>query len=122
VWDIRVTTRLTSSPACIVSDEPETNIFLARQLPETGLPVRPVLEINPQHPLVARLQHEPDEPRLAHWANVLYNQAVLTLGACIDDPAAFVSQLNELLVTLSAAAELRTEVPSPEGSEEADPA
>jgi molecular chaperone HtpG len=121
VWDVRVTTRLTSSPACIVSSDPETDIFLARQLREPGLPARPVLEINPQHPLVARLHREPDEPRLAEWAHVLYNQAVLTLGARIDDPAAFVSQLNDLLVTLSQAPESKADEPLQEASGEASP-
>ncbi len=101
VWDVRVTSRLTNSPACIVANEPEVDIFLARRMRGTGLPSQPVLEINPQHPLVARLRREQDDPHLADWAHVLYNQAVLTLGARIDDPAAFVDQLNTLLVALS---------------------
>jgi molecular chaperone HtpG len=122
VWDVRVTTRLTSSPACIVSGEPETDVFLARQLRETGLPARPVLEINPRHPLVARLHRQPDEPRLADWARLLYNQAVLTLGARIDDPAAFVSQLNDLLIAMSQAAGPKTEEPLQEAGEEVNPA
>ena len=100
-WDVRVTSRLTTSPACIVANEPETDVNLARRMRGSGLPSQPVLEINPQHPLVNRLNREPDAPRLAEWAHVLYNQAVLTLGARIEDPAAFVSQLNDLLVTLS---------------------
>ena len=60
-----------------------------------------MLEINPQHPLVQRLNREPADPRLAEWAHVLYNQAVLTLGARIEDPAAFVARLNDLLVSLA---------------------
>jgi molecular chaperone HtpG len=60
-----------------------------------------VLEINPHHPLVERPRREQDDPYLADWAHVLYNQAVLTIGAPIGDPAAFVDQLNSLLVTLS---------------------
>jgi len=79
----------------------EADFFLARQMSGSGLPAQPVLEINPQHPLVERLHRDPDDPQLADWAHVLYNQAVLTLGARIDDPAAFVGQLNNLLVTLS---------------------
>jgi molecular chaperone HtpG len=101
VWDVRVTSRLTNSPACIVANEPEVDIFLARRMRGTGLPSQPVLEINPQHPLVERLRREQDDPHLADWAHVLYNQAVLTLGARIDEPAAFVDQLNTLLVALS---------------------
>jgi len=61
-----------------------------------------VLEINPQHPLVRRLNREPADPHLAEWAQVLFDQAVLTLGARIEEPAAFVGRLNDLLVSLSA--------------------
>jgi molecular chaperone HtpG len=100
-WDVRVTSRLTTSPACIVANEPDNDVSLAYRLRGSGLPSQPVLEINPGHPLVARLSRDPDDPRLAEWAQLLYGQAVLTLGARIDDPAAFVGQLNELLVTLT---------------------
>ena len=100
-WDVRVTSRLTSSPACIVANEPETENSLAHRLRGSGLPIQPVLEINPQHPLVQRLNREPADPRLAEWAHVLFNQAVLTLGARIEEPAAFVTRLNDLLVTLT---------------------
>jgi molecular chaperone HtpG len=100
-WDVRVTSRLTTSPACIVANEPETENSLAHRLRGSGLPIQPVLEINPQHPLVQRLNREPADPRLAEWANILYNQAVLTLGARIEDPAAFVARMNDLLVSLT---------------------
>jgi molecular chaperone HtpG len=100
-WDVRVTTRLTTSPACIVANEPDTELSLAHRLRGSGLPAQPVLEINPEHPLVSRLSRDPDDPHLAEWAKVLYGQAVLTLGARIDDPAAFAAQLNELLVALT---------------------
>jgi molecular chaperone HtpG len=101
VWDVRVTSRLTTSPACIVANEPDIDINLARRLRGSGLPSQSVLEINPRHPLVERLNTDLDDPRLADWAHVLYGQAVLTLGALIDDPAAFVGHLNDLLVTLA---------------------
>jgi molecular chaperone HtpG len=101
VWDVRVTNRLTTSPACIVANEPDTDMNLARRMRSQGLPSQPVLEINPHHPLVDRLNREPDDPHLTDWVHVLYNEAVLTLGAQIDDPAAFVSQLNDLLVALA---------------------
>jgi molecular chaperone HtpG len=99
-WDVKVSSRLTTSPACIVSNEPEIDINLGR-LRGSGLPSQPVLEINPEHPLVRRLNREPADPRLAEWAHVLFNQAVLTLGARIEDPASFVTKLNDLLVTLT---------------------
>jgi molecular chaperone HtpG len=100
-FDVRVTSRLTTSPACIVSDEPETDFGFVQRMRGSGLPSQPVLEVNPSHPLIARLSSDPDDPRLADWAQVLYSQAVLTLGARIDDPAAFVSRLNDLLVALT---------------------
>jgi molecular chaperone HtpG len=100
-WDVRVTSRLTTSPACIVANEPENENSLAHRLRGSGLPIQPVLEINPLHPLVQRLNREPADPHLAEWAHVLFNQAVLTLGARIEEPAAFVTQLNDLLVMLT---------------------
>jgi molecular chaperone HtpG len=100
-WDVRVTSRLTTSPACIVANEPELEINMVQRLRGSGLPSQPVLEINPRHPLVERLNQRQDDPRLADWANVLFSQAVLTLGARIDDPAAFVTTLNDLLTALT---------------------
>ncbi|WP_242909593.1 molecular chaperone HtpG [Actinomadura terrae] len=100
--DVRVTTRLTTSPACIVGDEAVTDLTLAQRLRGSGLPNRPVLEINPRHPLIERLNRRQDDPRLADWAHVLFNQAVLTSGAIVEDPAAFVGRLNDLLVALAA--------------------
>ncbi len=101
-WDVRVSSRLTTSPACIVASEPDLDINLGRRLRDSGMPSQPVLEINPRHPLIRRLNRSLDDPQLDGWAHVLYSQAILTLGARIDDPAAFVTRLNELLVTLTA--------------------
>jgi len=101
-YDVRVSSRLTTSPACIVANEADIDINLARRLRGSGLPSQPVLEINPDHPLVRRLNREPADPNLAEWAHVLFDQAVLTMGARIEEPAAFVGRLNDLLVTLSA--------------------
>ena len=121
-WDVRVSSRLTTSPACIVANEADIDINLARRLRGTGLPSQPVLEINPQHPLVRRLNHDPADPRLAEWAHVLFDQAVLTLGARIEEPAAFVNRLNDLLVTLTGAAEPAAEPdPAPHSKPEPDP-
>ncbi len=99
--DVRVTSRLTTSPACIVANETDIDLNPARRLAGTGLPRQPVLEINPQHPLVQRLNRDLDDPHLAEWAQLLYSQAVLTLGARLEDPAVFVAKLNDLLVTLT---------------------
>jgi molecular chaperone HtpG len=78
---------------------------LMRRMRGSGLPSRPVLEINPDHALVRRLDREQDDKRLADWADVLYGQSVLTLGARIEEPAAFVERLNALLLTLAETAD-----------------
>jgi molecular chaperone HtpG len=100
-WDVRLSTRLTTSPACIVSNEPEIDINLMQRLRGSGLPRQPVLELNPGHPLITRLNRNQNDLRLADWAHVLFSQAVLTLGARIEDPATFVSRLNGLLTALT---------------------
>ncbi|HEY0539818.1 MAG TPA: molecular chaperone HtpG [Actinoallomurus sp.] len=105
VADVRTTNRLTTSPACIVADEPDIEVNLMRRMRGSGLPSRPVLEINPDHALVRRLDREQDDKRLADWADVLYGQSVLTLGARIEEPAAFVERLNALLLTLAETAD-----------------
>jgi molecular chaperone HtpG len=112
VFDVRVSHRLTTSPACIVANEPEIDLNVMRRLRGTGMPSQPVLEINPGHPLIQRLSTETGGERFADWVNVLYNEAVLTLGVRIEDPAAFVSQLNSLLTGLAGTGEpARTEEP-----------
>jgi molecular chaperone HtpG len=113
VRDVRVTSRLTTSPACIVGGGPGTDLDPTIRLQRSGLPNQPVLEINPRHTLIERLHQEPDE-HLANWAHVLYDQSVLTSGARVESPAAFVSRLNELLVALGGR-------PAPD-AEESEPA
>jgi molecular chaperone HtpG len=100
-WDVRLSTRLTTSPACIVSNEPEIDVNLMQRLRGTGLPRQAVLELNPKHPLIRRLNQRQDDKRVADWAHVLFNQSVLTLGARIEDPAGFVGRLNDLLTALT---------------------
>jgi molecular chaperone HtpG len=100
-WDVRLSTRLTTSPACIVSNEPEIDINLMQRLRGTGLPRQAVLELNPRHPLIERLNRIQDGKHMGEWAQVLFNQAVLTLGARIADPATFVKRLNSLLTALT---------------------
>ena len=100
-WDVRLSTRLTTSPACIVSNEPEIDINLMQRLRGTGLPRQAVLELNPKHPLIQRLNRRQDGKHIGEWAQVLFNQAVLTLGARIEDPTTFVQRLNSLLTALT---------------------
>jgi molecular chaperone HtpG len=104
VADVRASARLTDSPACLVVGEGEASAHLDRILRAAGHDapgVKPVLELNPTHALVARLT--PDDARLAEWARVLHAQALLAEGAPLPDPAAFVRSLNALMVDLAAA-------------------
>jgi molecular chaperone HtpG len=100
-WDVRLSARLTTSPACIVSNEPEIDINLMQRLRGTGLPRQAVLELNPQHMLIQRLNRRRDDKHIGEWAQVLFNQAVLTLGARIENPTTFVQRLNSLLTALT---------------------
>jgi molecular chaperone HtpG len=100
-WDVRLSARLTTSPTCIVSNEPEIGVNLMQRLRGTGLPRQAVLELNPKHLLIQRLNRRQDSEHLGEWAQVLFNQAVLTLGARIDDPTTFVQRLNSLLTALT---------------------
>ena len=104
---VRVTNRLTDSPACLVSDEDGMSTHLERMLKAAGQQVpssRPVLEINPRHPILQRLKDEPDETRFADWSHILFDQATLAEGGQLEDPATFVKRLNELMLTLSGGA------------------
>jgi molecular chaperone HtpG len=104
VKDVRVTHRLTSSPACLVSDSFGMSMNLERLLKAAGQKVphvKPILEVNPQHPLVQGLKHESDEKRLSDWSHLLFDQAVLAEGGTLDDPGAFVKRLNELMLALA---------------------
>jgi molecular chaperone HtpG len=101
VHDVRLSTRLTTSPACIVSNEPENEIAMMQRVTGSGVPRQAVLELNPDHVLIQRLHAGLGGSRIGEWAQVLFNQAVLTLGARIEDPASFVHQLNSLLTALT---------------------
>ncbi|MGV8990960.1 MAG: molecular chaperone HtpG [Thiobacillus sp.] len=100
---VRVTHRLTDSPACLVTGEADMSANLERLLKAAGQAapsVKPTLEINPSHALVTRLNSESDEDRFANWANLLFEQALLAEGGQLDDPASFVRRLNGLLAML----------------------
>jgi molecular chaperone HtpG len=99
VKDVRVTLRLTDSPACVVADRDAMSQHLQRLLKAAGQPApdsKPILELNPTHPLVQRLKYE--EARLADWAALLLEQALLAEGGQLDDPAAFVKRMNQMLL------------------------
>jgi molecular chaperone HtpG len=100
--DVRVTFRLTDSPACLVADEHELSANLVRMLKAAGQSApesKPILEINPNHPLVTRLKYEDAAgPRFGDWAHILFDQAMLAEGGSLSDPAAFVKRMNEMLL------------------------
>ena len=100
--DVRVTFRLTDSPACLVADEHELSGNLLRMLKAAGQNApesKPILEINPNHPLVTRLKYESaDSAQFGDWAHILFDQALLAEGGSLSDPATFVKRLNEMLL------------------------
>jgi len=99
VKEVRVTLRLTDSPACVVVDRDAMSQHLQRLLKAAGQKApdsKPILELNPTHPLVQRLKYE--DARLADWAALLLEQALLAEGGQLDDPAAFVRRLNAMLL------------------------
>ncbi|MDD2816545.1 MAG: molecular chaperone HtpG [Thiotrichaceae bacterium] len=103
VKSVRITYRLTSSPACLVADDSGMDASLERLLKAAGQAIpstKPIMEINPQHPLITALQEETDEARFKDWALILCDQALLSEGAQLDDPAAFVSRLNNMLIAM----------------------
>ncbi|WZB69173.1 molecular chaperone HtpG [Achromobacter xylosoxidans] len=100
VKEVRVTLRLVDSPACVVVGQNELSPHLLRMLKAAGQEapnVKPVLEINPEHPLLARIRAAQDD-EFDQWARLLLDQALLAEGAQIADPAAFVKRLNALLL------------------------
>ncbi len=100
VSDVRISHRLTESPACLVSEAYGMSRTMERILKEAGQNFpssKPVFEINPNHPLIGKLKNEADETRFADLTLILFDQAVLSEGGQIDDPAAFVHKLNNLL-------------------------
>jgi len=103
VKDVRVTLRLTDSPACLVADEYDLGANFQRLLKSAGQDVpasKPILEINPHHPLVQRLKDESDEARFDDLTKVLFDQSLLAEGGQLEDPAGFVKRLNQLMLAL----------------------
>lgn len=102
VKDVRVTLRLTDSPACLIADEHDMGMNLSRILKAAGQQApesKPILEVNPHHPAVLRLKYE--EKQFDDWAAVLFDQALLAEGGTLDDPATFVKRINQLMMAMS---------------------
>ncbi len=104
VEDVRVSSRLTDSPACIVLNEHDMAMYMQRLLKEAGHAMpgsKPVLEINPDHPIVKRLEDEKDDGCFADWTGILFDQAILAEGGQLEDPAGFVHKLNQMLSSIA---------------------
>jgi molecular chaperone HtpG len=105
VKDVRVSTRLTESPSCLVADEREMGGNLSRILKAAGQKVplaKPILEVNVDHPIVQRLApgDAQGDAHFSAWAGLLFDQALLAEGGQLDDPAGFVRRTNELMLSL----------------------
>ncbi len=102
VKDVRVSSRLTQSPSCLVADEHDMGGNLSRILKavgQKGPQAKPILEINPAHPMVQRLNEE--KARFADWGILLFDQALLAEGGQLEDPAGFVRRMNELMLEMA---------------------
>jgi len=103
VSEVRLSHRLTESPACLVADVYGMSLNMERimkdagQMMGMGMGKKPIFEINPTHPLVVRMKSEQDDTRFADLTHILFDQAILSEGGQLDDPAAFVHKLNGLL-------------------------
>ncbi|MGZ4981848.1 MAG: molecular chaperone HtpG [Methylobacter sp.] len=103
VSEVRLSHRLTESPACLVADVYGMSLNMERIMKDAGQGLgmgmgrKPIFELNPTHPLVARMKEEQDDTRFADLTHILFDQAILSEGGQLDDPAAFVHKLNGLL-------------------------
>jgi molecular chaperone HtpG len=104
VKDVKVSHRLTESPACVVTDEFDMSTQMIKLMESVGQKVpdvKPIFELNTEHQLVKRIADEQDEARFKQWAEVLLEQALLAERGSLKDPAAFVARLNNLLLSLA---------------------
>lgn len=107
VESVRVSHRLTASPACIVLSGHEMALYMQHLMKQAGheLPTsKPVLEINPDHALVRRMEEETAVDRFADWARILFDQAILAEGGQLEDPASFVNRLNRMISEITGGA------------------
>ena len=102
VKEVKISKRLTDSPACLVADDQDIGAnleLILQQMGQESPKFMPILEINAEHPLVRQLS--PDHEQLENWAFVLFEQAMLSEGASLPEPAANVSRVNQLLGKIS---------------------
>ena len=101
VKEVRVSTRLTDSPSCLVVEQQDMAVSMQKILKQAGHEVpniEPILEINIDHPLVKRLSEEQDDEKFKDWSHLLFDQAMLSEGGQLEDPVAFVTRINQLLL------------------------
>jgi molecular chaperone HtpG len=104
VEDVRSSVRLTQSPSCIVLNEHDMAMYMQQLMKQAGqeMPVsKPVLEVNTGHPILKRMQEEKDDERFNEWASLLLDQAILSEGGQLENPAAFVRRMNDMMLVLS---------------------
>ncbi len=101
VKEVRVSTRLTDSPSCLVVEQQDMAVSMQKILKQAGHEVpniEPILEVNIEHPLVKRLSEEQDDNKFADWSHLLFDQAMLSEGGQLEDPVSFVTRINQLLL------------------------
>ena len=101
VKEVRISTRLTDSPSCLVVEQQDMAVSMQKILKQAGHEVpniEPILEINIDHPLVKRLSDEQDDDKFTDWSHLLFDQAMLSEGGQLEDPVAFVTRINQLLL------------------------
>ena len=104
VKDVRTTRRLTNSPACLIADENDMGMNMQRILQAAGQDMpstKPILEINASHPIVMKLAEQDTDEQFADWVQILFDQAVLSEGGKLENPAAFVQRLNQMFLQFS---------------------
>ena len=104
VKEVRITSRLTTSPACLVSDENDMGRHLEQILKASGQDIpgaKPILEINADHPIVKKISTEKDNDLFSDWSHILFDQALLSEGGQLTDPVSFVNKLNSMIVSMS---------------------
>ena len=102
VKEVRLSHRLTNSPACLVRDQHALGPQMERLLKATGqavTEVKPILEVNPNHAIITKLRDESDTEKLSDWAQILYGEALLSEGSALPDPSDFVQKINKLWIT-----------------------
>lgn len=104
VKEVRLTHRLTSSPACVVGDSHDMGSQMQQLLKAAGQAVpetKPIFEINPEHAIIKRLHREQDDAQFREWTDILFEQALLAESGHLEDPTGFVNKLNAMLLKLA---------------------